>query len=313
MNLIEAARLTDDEAREYMEKLRWQDGPVCPHCKSQDCTRLNGEAHRAGTIQCNECREQFTVTVGTVMESSKIPLHKWVLAFHLMCSSKKGISALQLQRELSLGSYRTAWFMAHRVRHAMKADENQEKMTGAVEADETYVGGKPRHSNNPEARKPYKRGRGSEKKTPVIVLVGRDGGIVSKPVERVDAKTLHAEIKKSVAYEAIIITDDWASYRGIGDWFLGGHETVNHSEKQYVRYHPESELPIHTNTAESFFALIKRGHYGIFHQLSKKHLHRYCDEFAFRWEYRKQSDAYRRDRAIERSEGKRLMYKTSPD
>ena len=108
MNLIEAARLTDDEARDYLEKLRWPDGPVCPHCGSQKCTRLNGKAHRPGAIQCNECRKQFTVTVGSVMESTRIPLHKWVLSFHLMCSSKKGMSALQLQRELGLGSYKSA-------------------------------------------------------------------------------------------------------------------------------------------------------------------------------------------------------------
>ncbi|MEX1232086.1 MAG: IS1595 family transposase [Planctomycetaceae bacterium] len=244
------------------------------------------------------------MTVGSVMESSKIPLQKWVLAFHLMCSSKKGISALQLQRELELGSYRTAWFMCHRIRHAMAGDESQEQLKGAVEADETYVGGK---------TKGGKRGRGANKKTPVMALVARDGGIRVKPIERVNKKTLHGEILKNVSPQSIILTDDWSSYRGIGKHFEGGHETVNHSAKEYARIHPESGLPINTNTVESFFCLIKRGHYGVFHQLSKKHLHRYCDEFGFRWEYRKVSDAVRRNEAIRRAEGKRLMYREPTD
>ena len=199
--------------------------------------------------------------------------------------------------------------MCHRVRHAMKQDGTEPKMTGAVEADETYVGGRPRKQNDPKKNKPVKRGRGT-KKTPVVALIGRDGGIRVKPVERVDSRTLHAEIRKSVNIESIIITDEWPSYRGIGKYFLGGHESVKHAEKQYVRYHKESGLAIHTNTAESFFALFKRGHYGIFHQMSKKHLHRYCDEYAFRWEFRKKTDAVRRDQAIRQAGGKRLLYKT---
>ena len=270
---------------------------------------MNGSAHRKGAIQCNACREQFTITVDSVMESSKVSLAKWVLAFHLMCSSKKGISALQLQRELGLGSYKTAWFMCHRIRHAMNDENNQESIKGAVEADETYVGGKPRKCNNPDNNKPAKRGRGAEKKTPVMALVGRDGGVRVKPAERVDSKTIHGEIRKNVDVESIIITDEWPAYRGIGKHFSGGHEFVNHGQKNYARFN-ESGMSIHTNTAESFFALIKRSHYGVFHQLSRKHLHRYCHEFAFRWEHKKVSDSARRDQAIVQADGKRLMYKT---
>ena len=171
MTLLEIARMTEEQAREYLEGLRWPDGPVCPHCQSTDVTRMNGEAHRPGCIQCNnsECRQQFTVTVKSVMESSKVSLVKWVLAFHLICSSKKGFSALQLQRELGLGSYRTAWFMMHRIRHALAEGELTEPtMQGAVEADESYFGGKPRHSNKHKDA-PAKRGRGT-KKTPVVVF-----------------------------------------------------------------------------------------------------------------------------------------------
>ena len=151
MTLIEIARMTDDDAREYLESQRWPDGPVCPHCESQECTRLNGEKHRKGCIQCNECRRQFTVTVNSVMESSKISIVNWILAVHLMCSSKKGISALQLQRELNLGSYRSAWFMCHRIRAAM-AEDTIEPLKGIVEVDETFVGGKPRPAN----KKPFR-------------------------------------------------------------------------------------------------------------------------------------------------------------
>jgi transposase-like protein len=303
MNLVEAGRLSESEARDYMESLRWPNGPVCPHCKSENCTRLNGKAHRPGTIQCNnaECREQFTVTVGTVMESSKISLNKWVLAFHLLCSSKKGFSACQLQRELGLGSYRSAWFMLHRVRHAF-SDLSPAKLSGTIEVDETYVGGKPRyrHPSNP---------RGTANKAPVMVLVERDGNARSKPVEFVDTPTLHNEVIKNVEQQSTIMTDEMASYRNLGPHFAGGHHFVTHRQRQYARTN-ESGLRVSTNTAESFFALVKRGHYGVYHKMSKKHLHRYCDEFAHRWNWRKQTDSARTEAAIKAASGKRLMYET---
>ena len=302
MTFLEAAKLTNDEAREYMEKLRWPNGPVCPHCESSNHTRLNGSKHRPGTIQCNECREQYTVTVNTVMESSHLPLAKWVLGFHLMCSSKKGISALQLQRELGIGSYRTAWFMEHRIRWAMKVQFGQEKLKGVVEVDETYIGGKPRYKGV------TKRGRGSEKKTPVVALVERDGEVRARPVESVDSKTLKAEIRKQVDPSATIMTDELSSYSGIGTEFKGGHHVVKHSEGEYVR--KSKGLKVHNNTDESFFALIKRGHYGVYHQMSKRHLHRYADEFSFRWNARSVSDGERREKAIRQAGGKRLMYLT---
>lgn len=303
MTLIELARLTEDEARVYLEAIRWPNGPVCPHCESQECTRMEGDKHRAGTLQCNSCRGQFTVTVGSVMESSHVPLVKWVMAFHLLCSSKKGFSALQLQRELGLGSYRTAWFMAHRIRHAMNGQPMQSMLSGEVEVDETYVGGKPRYKGQ------SKRGRGTNK-TPVVALVERDGDVRCMPVENVTAKTLHSEIHTAVAKESTILTDELVSYGGIGESFDGGHETVNHGRREYVR--KTGGKCLHTNTVESFFALIKRGHYGVYHQLSKIHLHRYCNEFAFRWRWRKVKDADRRDAAIAGAAGKRLTYERTP-
>ena len=303
MTLTDIAKMTEDDARDYLEKLRWPNGPVCPHCESDKVTRLHGEKHRAGTIQCNDCREQFTVTVGGVMESSHVPLVKWVLAFHLLCSSKKGMSALQLQRELDLGSYRTAWFMAHRIRHAMEGQPMKEQLSRVVECDETYVGGKPRYKGQ------SKRGRGT-KKAPVMVLVERDGNSVCKPVPRVTRKELRGEIQKHVSEKSMIVTDDFVVYNGIGKHFEGGHESVNHSAKQYVRM-TESGFSVHTNTAESFNALIKRGHYGVYHQMSKKHLHRYCSEFSFRWNHRKTNDSVRTEAALRQVEGKRLMYETA--
>jgi len=293
MNLIEVARMTEDQARAYLESIRWPDGPICLHCGSKNVSHLEGKKHRKGVIQCNDCDQQFSVTVNSIMESSHIPLNKWVLAFHLMCSSKKGISALQLQRELGLGSYRTAWFMCHRIRHAMDHGPMAEMLKGTVEVDETYVGGKSRKGI---------RGRGSERKTPVVALMERGGRVRSKPVERIDAKTLKGEIRKHVDPNSMIMTDELPSYRGIGKEFAGGHQVVSHSAGEYSRGE------VHVNTDESYFALLKRGHYGIFHSFSKYHLHRYCHEFDFRWNSRDANDADRTALAIRQMSGKRLMY-----
>lgn len=189
MNLSQISSLSDVEVREYLERLRWKDGVKCVHCGSKAVTRLSGESHREGLYQCNPCHGQFTVMTGTVMEDSHIPLKKWLMAFHLMASSKKGVSALQLKRNLGLGSYRTAWFLAHRVRHAMSKEPLSKKLKGTVEIDETYIGGKPRKGDDKE----HKRGRGTEKK-PVMVLVEREGNAVSKPIDSLKATDLKAEI-----------------------------------------------------------------------------------------------------------------------
>jgi transposase-like protein len=218
-----------------------------------------------------------------------------------MCSSKKGISALQLQRELGLGSYQTAWHMAHRIRLAMNEDQSLKPLSGTVEVDETYVGGKPRKGNAGGSDKPKsKRGRGTSK-TPVLALVERNGRAISRPIKNVDAKTLKGAIKKAVHKDSGIMTDEWSAYRGIGKDFTGGHRTVNHGIGEFARE------GISTNTVESYFALLKRGIHGAFHHVSKNHLHRYCDEFSFRWNYRKVTDGERTVEAIKGSEGKRLM------
>lgn len=288
----------EDQARAYFESRRWPHGPACVHCGSVNVYRLGGEASRPGCLECRDCRKQFTVTVGTVMEDSHLPLSIWAKAFHYMVSSKKGMSALQLQRNLGLGSYRTAWFLAHRIREAMRMEPVAGMLKGDVEVDEAYVGGKPRPGTGP-----HKRGRGTSK-SPVVVLVERNGKAHSRHVERVDAKTLHPAIKEMAHKDAKIYTDELGVYKGIGEHFSGGHHTVNHGMGEYTRG------DVHTNTAESYFSLLKRGVYGTFHHVSKKHLHRYCAEFDFRWNGKELMDAERRDEAVKGAEGKRLYYRT---
>lgn len=297
--LVEVSKFSEDEAREYLERLRWPHGPVCPHCGAVDnAAKLEGKATRPGVYKCRECRKQFTVTVNTIFHRSHIPLRTWLIAFAMMCASKKGISALQLQRELGLGSYQSAWHMAHRIRHAMARDPLKGMLAGRVEIDETYVGGKPRKGFG----EPSKTGRGT-KKVPVVALVERGGKARAMPVERVNAKTLKGAIRENVDRSSMILTDEWAAYRGIGAEFKRGHFAVNHGAGEYARG------GAHTNTVESFFALLKRGVYGSFHHVSKQHLARYCDEFSFRWNMRGVKDGERTREALRSVEGRRLAYK----
>jgi transposase-like protein len=290
---------TEAQAREYFEKLRWGDKPVCAHCGSANVTRLQGVSTRPGAIQCNDCREQFTVTVNSIMEDSHLSLAIWAKAYHYMCAGKKGISSLQLQRQLGLGSYKTAWHLSHRIRESMRTSPTAGMLKGQVQVDETYVGGKPRRGTGP-----HKRGRGTSK-APVMVLVesGKGGKAHSRHVPTIDGNTAKGAIREVVAESSAIFTDELPVYNGIGAHFRGGHTSVNHSAGQYVG--PNGET---TNTAESYFALLKRGIVGSFHHVSKKHLHRYCAEFDFRWNGRTLTDVERRNEAVKGAEGKRLMY-----
>jgi transposase-like protein len=301
LNLSQVTSMNEDEARQYLESVLWPNGPICPHCGSIKSWSIKGESARDGVYECSECGKQFTVTIGTIMQGSHISLRQWLIAFHLMTSSKKGISALQLQRNLGLGSYKSAWYLAHRIRLSMKEESVQKALKGTVEVDETYVGGKPRKENKGSEPKKHKRGRGTDK-APVLALVERRGKVFSKPIENVNAKTLKGAIRTMVHKDSTIMTDEWKSYTGIGKEFTGGHKTVNHGEGEFSRGY------VYTNTAESYFALLKRGVMGIFHHVSKGHLHRYCDEFSFRWNHRKVSDGERAIAVIKGSKGKRLAY-----
>jgi len=302
-NLSQVSAMTEEEARSYIESALWPGGPVCPHCGGKKAWKV--KAARSGVFKCEYCHKEFSVTVGTVMHGSHIALRQWVIAFHMMTSSKKGASALQLQRNLGLGSYKTAWHLAHRIRLSMNTKPIQALLRGDVEVDETYVGGKPRNGsgNNPETLPTKNRRYRKTKKTPVLALVERNGNVVSKPVEHVDAKTLREAIKEVCHKDCCIMTDESKCYHGIEKDFAGGHEVVNHSKKEYKRGNAS------TNTVESYFALLKRGVHGIFHHVSKRHLHRYCDEFSFRWNYRKTTDGERAFAAIQASKAKRLSYK----
>jgi transposase-like protein len=297
LNLYAPQFSDEDKAREYLEKLRWANGIECPHCGSIDghyplkAKATSKEPVRKGVWKCKQCRKQFSVTVGTIFERSHIPLNRWLSAIYLLCSSKKGMSAHQLHRTLGI-TYKSAWFMAHRIRYAMTQKPSINKFKTIVEIDETYIGGKARG----------KRGRGSANKVPVVALVERNGNVISKHVDRVTAKNLKAVLKENVDKNATLMTDDFPSYRYLN---FPKHKIIKHSEKEYVQGN------IHTNTIEGFFSLLKRGIIGVYHHVGKNHLHRYLSEFDFRYNARKVKDDIRTNVAIINSRGKRLMYRES--
>lgn len=310
--LIDRARAAiSDEAKavEFWELVRWNDCPACPRCGDTDVYKMRGNGPTGRDPRwrwrCRGCGKQYTVKVGTVMECSNIPLRHWALAFWLHASSKKGFAAKQLERMTGL-SYKSALFMAHRIRYAMTADP-ETPFEGTVEVDETYVGGKPRASEKKKGRI-YKRGRGTDK-TPVVAVVERGGRVVASPVASVTAANLHGAVHAYCGPSARIVTDELRLYRGIGDSFEGGHHTVCHGRDEYVRY--EEGFTVHTNTAEGFFSLLKRGVYGIHHSVSTKHLWRYVDESAFKYSFRRVDDGVRLHTMMRAAEGKRLANRTS--
>ncbi|MGH9434277.1 MAG: IS1595 family transposase [Terriglobia bacterium] len=309
LSLADVTKFTDEQARQYLEAIRWPKGADCAHCGSPKVTKLGGQAARTGLYKCRDCRKKFTVMVGTIFEDSHIPLRSWVIAFHLMCSSKKGFSAMQLQRNLGLKSYKSAWHMAHRIRHAMKEEGFADLLQDAVEVDETYVGGKLRagpHANHPGER-PQDRPAVMANKSPVVALVERNGRVRSMHVANVTAANLKEIIRKNVEPSAHVMTDEAGVYDFVGKEFAR-HSTVNHRNRGYSRLEADGTLAS-TNTVEGYFSILKRGVYGTFHNLSKQHLHRYLSEFDFRYNARKIEDGERAALAIQGAEGKRLMYK----
>jgi len=299
VNLAQLSKVVSDEAKafEMIEKLRWPNGPVCPHCGGTERI-YDLRKTRVGLRKCGQCRKQFTVRVGSIFEDSPLPLGKWILAIHLMCSSKKGVSSNQLKRELGI-SYQSAWFLTHRIRLAMTQDPLRSLLGGEnkiVELDETYIGGKPK--NNLHKNKTKAAG----KKVAVMTLIDREGEVRTVMVPNTQKRTLQAIAKPLVDKSATIVTDAHLSYEGLGQHFAG-HHVVDHS-KQFVR-----AVIMHTNFAESYHSLLKRGLFGTFHHVSEKHLPRYLNEFEFRWNSRKETDGDRTNAAIAATGGKRLTYK----
>ncbi len=303
-----------DAARAHFEKLRWPEGRTCPHCGvvgDDQSTLLKGKSTRPGLYKCKACMEPFTATIGTVYEDSKVPLNKWLLATHLMCASKKGISALQLQRELALGSYRTAWFMAHRIREAM-IDTDDTPLGGegqVVEADETYFG---KSAISPTVRtsgKPFLKRKKPRNNRPVVALVERGGKAKVFHVAVADKATVSRLVMENVHPATRLHTDESRLYVGSADVFAS-HETVKHSAGEYARG------DVNTNSAEGFFGVFKKGMKGVYQHCSEKHLNRYVTEFGFRHNTRAAlgfDDGQRTDEALKGTVGKRLTYRRSDE
>jgi transposase-like protein len=298
----------DDAAREALEAIRWPDGPYCPHCGNADPEKIakaQGKASRPGLYYCAACNGQFTVTVGTVMERSKIPISKWMLAMHMMASSKKGMSAHQLHRMLGV-TYKSAWFMAHRIREAMAPGKDDSGALGGpgkiVEADTTYIGGK--ESNKHRSKRDSKKIGGMGKQI-VHTLVERKGKARSHHVANVSGKTLRPILTSQVSRKSTLMTDTAGGYHRVGKEFAR-HEMVDHGIEEYVRGEA------HSNTVEGYFSVLKRGITGVYHHVSEAHLKRYLAEFDFRYNERSAlgvDDGERMARLAKGIEGKRLTYR----
>lgn len=303
-----------DKAREYLEAKRWPDGPVCPHCGVLgEATRLEMKeapapkegkkprkyaTHaRKGLLNCRACRKQFSVTVGTIFEDSHIPLNKWLMAFHLVCASKKGISAHQLHRMLGIG-YKSAWFMCHRIRYTMTQEPMAGMLKGVVEVDEVYIGGK-------EKGRPGMP-RLDSNKQPVVALLERGGRVRAFPMVRVTKDNIVPILKEHIDQTAHIMTDESPVYKWPTQHFAK-HDSVKHRTGEYAR--KENGLTITTNSVEGFFSIVKRGNYGTFHHWGKPYTQQYLNEFTYRYGTRSLTDTQRAELALKGVEDKRLMLK----
>ena len=305
LSALRAATQSEREAVEFLEQHRWPNGAACPRCGSADVYQMkakDGARNKDYRWRCRDCADpkMFTVRTGTTFEESRLPLRVWVYAFWRACASKKGISALQLSREMEI-THKSALFVLRRIRHGVGFDGNT-KLRGTVEIDETYVGGKPRYKG---ASRP---GRGTSK-IPVVAMVKRGGDVRYQMMERLTADALEDLILERVDRASRVITDESPAYLRLPYRFDGGHETVRHKAKEYVRLGTD----VHSNTIEGVFSLLKRGVMGTFHSVSRKHLPNYLNEFEFRWNTRKDDDGTRVSKAIRAVNGKRLEYRESVD
>ncbi|HXZ41209.1 MAG TPA: IS1595 family transposase [Terriglobales bacterium] len=295
-------RACSDEvaAVEFLEKQRWGNSPACVKCGSVNVYKMTdaktGERNSRFLWRCHDCKEQYTVRIGTIYEESRIPLRHWCYAFWRAATSKKGVSALELKRQCQI-SYRSALFLMNRIRFAMAPDSDSPRLKGIVEADEMYVG-----ARRPRYPGISPKGRGTTNKVPVFCAVERGGQLRRRVIPDVTGHTLRSALHEEVDRQARLITDEYPRYKAIGRDFAS-HGTVCHSTKEYVRG------DIHTNTVESTHALVKRGIVGIYHNVSREYLHRYLWQFDFMWNHREMNDGERTIAAIQAAEGKRLMYR----
>lgn len=301
LDALRKATASEAAAVAFLEQQRWGDAPVCAHCGDANVYKMvsaDGTRNKDYRWRCRTCRQMYSVRTSTVFAETRLPLRVWVFAFWRACASKKGISALQLKRETEI-SYKSALFVLRRIRHGMGEDDR--KLTGTVEVDEVYIGGKPKKFSG-------KRGRGTTR-IPVVGMVERGGDVRFRMMDRLTQDRLREVLAENADLTCRLITDDFSGYKKAGQAFEGGHEVVRHVDGEYVRRGTD----VHSNTIEGVFSLIRRGVMGTFHSISRKHLPNYLNEFSFRWNTRKLTDGERVSRAIKHVAGKRLEYRESVD
>jgi transposase-like protein len=303
LEALKNAAVDEAKAVAFLEQQRWGDSPRCPRCGDVDVYRMMTGEQRNKDFRwrCNGCKKMYTVRIGSVLEETRLPVRVWIFAIWKAASGKKGYSALQLSREMEI-THKSALFVLRRLRHGME-ETDPPKLTGTVEADETYVGGKRRR-----VRGTGRAGRGTDKPC-VLGMVQRGGDVRFKAMDRITADRIGKVLAVNADQSCRLITDEFTAYITPGKMFAGGHERVKHGLQEYVRVGTD----VHSNTIEGVFSLLKRGVMGTFHSVSRKHLPNYLNEFQFRWNTRKLDDGQRVSRVVKALDGKRLQYRESVD